>query len=173
MCVSCSYHILSQALCYVVAIGRQQSCIYQALAFVTAPDGAFVCACVYHVSSRPRKYKRTHIHVILWKMQIIGCCAGGTTTIRTHTSAGFHKQPRSHVTYTIQQQQRYISSTTAPALHTLTFVAGTALLCLVCVCAVFHQEILIFTLSVQFQHQPLVVESHSVPLQYSPSTRSK
>ena len=73
---------------------------HQALYFVTATDGAFVCAaaCVYHVSCRRRKCEQTHSYSQgMWNL--FGCCAGGGTTIYTHFSSGFDEQPRSQVTY--------------------------------------------------------------------------
>ena len=113
VCITPSLKLLSSLLCG----GHGTTAVaHQVLPFVMATDGTSVCACACHVPNRNE-------HIISREVQ--GCCAGSRATQPPVYVLGISKataQPP-------LQQKRCNSSTTAPALHTLTFVTATMLLC--------------------------------------------
>ena len=83
---------------------------HHTLPFVTATDGESVCACACHVSYRNE-------HIISGEVQ--GCCEGGRA-IEAHIC--FLGISKATAEPWVQQQQRCISSTTAPVLQPLALV---------------------------------------------------
>ena len=126
--MSLSYRPLSSQALYFVSVTGTTAVAHQALTFFDS-HGWCTCVCVCVpccLRERTHNLKR------------------GTRMLRRgqgDTNPHFLEISKSTVQLRLQHQQRYGSSTTAPALQTLAFVTATVLLCsYVCI---IHQEIII------------------------------
>ena len=127
VCIAPSLKLLTSLLC-----GSQDTTAvaHQVLPFVTATDGASVCACPCHVF-----YRNEHINKLKGGARMLRI---GQDDVNPHLLAGFQKHTRSH-SYNNSSGTTAVQK--APALQTLVFVTATVLLCSH-VCAVFTRKYL-------------------------------
>ena len=143
-CITPSLKLSSSLLCD--SHGRT-AIEHQVLPFVTATDGASVCACVC-VCVLCLLWERTHNLKRTSREDLVQeCCEGAGRDRHKPTLARDFKSNRAAtVTRTAAVQQQYNSGTTAPALQTLTIVTTMVLFCASHVCSV-HQETCIHALN--------------------------